>query len=94
MKRFVILMMCMICLVPAGCMRQSITEDEFLLLWQEYLTREFTESFDEAQSFNQRQQILNSVLQEYNVNQKEYYEYLKSKHPDKYTIFVVNPESK
>ncbi len=94
MKRFFVLMMCMVLLVPAGCMRQSITEDEFSLLWQEYLAREFTESFDEEQSSKQRQQIMHSVLQDYKIHPKEFYEYLKSKHPDKYKIFVVNPESK
>ncbi|MFW5770631.1 MAG: hypothetical protein ACOCX9_04270 [Spirochaetota bacterium] len=79
---------CIFCMLILGCAPQNITDDQFTMIWKEYLTREFKESFDEKQSAAQRKNILESVLREYNIQTDTFMAYMKEQHPDKYrTIF-------
>jgi hypothetical protein len=72
-----------------SCYGKKITEKEFSILWQEYLSSEFEESFDEKQSVLQKEKILAGVLSGHGVSMEEYKLYLKEKHVEKYNkIFV------
>lgn len=91
MKKIFILIFSIVLLSFTACIGEKLSEEEFAILWQEYLTREFVESFDEQQSSKQRRKIMDTVLQDYKVSQQAFYNYCKTKHPDKYKLFDVNP---
>lgn len=86
------LILCTLMVISIGCMQQQLSEKEFTLLWREYLTREFIESFDEQQSYHQRKKIMSSILQDFNVNPQTFFNYCKAKHPDKYRLFIIGPK--
>ena len=72
-----------------GCSKKHLDEKEFTVIWQEYLEREFEESFDEKQSVSQREKILSGILSGYNISLNEMKQYMKRYHEDKYNkIFV------
>ncbi len=91
MKKLSALILCITLLSFTACIDEKISEEEFAILWQEYLTREFVESFDEQQSSKQRREIMDTVLQDFKVSPQAFYHYCKTKHPDKFTLFDVNP---
>ncbi len=73
----------------SGCAKKDLTEKEFTVIWQEYLRREFEESFDEKQSTSQREKILTELLSGYKINLEDFKFYMKEKHKDKYNkIFL------
>lgn len=87
MKKYVSAI-CVLLVFIAGCMQQKMNENQFKVVWKEYLTREFRESFDEKQSAAQRKKILDNVLNEYRIPMETFTAYMKENHPDKYrTIF-------
>ena len=87
MRKF-ISMACIFCMLILGCAPQNITDDQFTMIWKEYLTSEFKESFDEKQSAAQRKNILENVLSKYSIQTDTFMAYMKEQHPDKYrTIF-------
>ncbi|MBN2402252.1 MAG: hypothetical protein JXN64_07610 [Spirochaetes bacterium] len=86
-KTMIMLMVAIIAL--SGCSKKSLTEKEFSILWQEYLRREFEESFDEKQSISQREKILAELLSANNFTIEEFKAFMKKNHNDKYNkIFV------
>jgi len=91
MKKIFTLILCIVLVSFTSCVSEKLSEEEFTILWQEYLAREFIESFDEQQSSKQRREIMDTVLQDYKVSQQAFYSYCKTKHPDKYKLFDVNP---
>ncbi len=91
MKKYFSLILCIMLVSFTACIAEKLSHEEFTILWQEYLTREFVESFDEQQSSKQRREIMDTVLQDYKVNKQVFYNYCKTKHPDKYKLFDVNP---
>ncbi|MFH0976508.1 MAG: hypothetical protein V1874_12070 [Spirochaetota bacterium] len=68
----------------SGCSAKPISEKEFKLVWQEYLRREFEESFDEKQSISQREKILTELLSANKINPEEFKAFMKKNHSDKY----------
>ncbi|MEJ5361310.1 MAG: hypothetical protein WHV26_04530 [Spirochaetota bacterium] len=91
MKKVFALTLCIMLGYFTACIGEKLTEEEFTILWQEYLSREFVETFDEQQSSKQRREIMDAVLQDFKVSQQAFYSYCKTKHPDKYKLFDVNP---
>lgn len=81
-KLFLFLLVIIIALT--GCSKKSMTEREFSAIWQEYLRREFEESFDEKQSIAQRGKILNELLSANNFSLEEFKSFMKKNHSDKY----------
>jgi hypothetical protein len=71
-------------IVLSGCGKKSITQNEFTVVWQTYLQREFEESFDEKQSMAQREKIMTKILSEYKINTEVFKEYMKKNHMEKY----------
>lgn len=90
-KFFVCIIGLMICTHFTGCIAERLSEEEFSIIWQEYITREFIESFDEQQSSKQRVEIMNNVLQDFRISARSFYDYCKRKHPDKYKLFDIQP---
>ncbi len=74
----------------AGCGGgNQLTEKEFNIIWQEYMRREFEESFDEKQSISQKEKILSKLLSEYDVPLDSFKQFVKKNHKDKYKkVFV------
>ena len=68
----------------SGCSRPDLTEKEFAVIWQEYLRREFEESFDEKQSIAQREKLFNELLSGTNFTLEELKNFMKKNHSDKY----------
>ncbi|MCX8124533.1 MAG: hypothetical protein N3F66_10270 [Spirochaetes bacterium] len=91
MEKMLHLILCIAMLSFTACIDEKLSQEEFAILWQEYLTREFIESFDEEQSSKQRREIMDAILQDYKVSPQAFYNYCKTKHPDKYALFDVNP---
>lgn len=91
MKKISTLILCIVLVFFTACVAEKLSEEEFTILWQEYLAREFVESFDEQQSSKQRREIMDTVLQDFKVSRQAFYNYCKAKHPDKYKFFDVNP---
>ncbi|HOR94849.1 MAG TPA: hypothetical protein PLZ38_12825 [Spirochaetota bacterium] len=92
MKKIFVPILCIIIMaIATGCLHQQLSEDEFTIIWQEYLKREFVESFDEEQSTMQRREILNSVLKDFSINEQSFYNYCRTKHPDKFRLFDIKP---
>ena len=91
MKKLCALTVYLLILSFAGCIKERLSEDEFSILWQEYIIREFVESFDEEQSSKQRREIMDSVLNDFKVPQQIFYDYLRTKHKEKSKLFDVNP---
>ena len=61
MKKFVLIIMIIVTAL-SGCSKKNLTEKEFAVIWQEYLRREFEESFDEKQSISQREQAADGAV--------------------------------
>ena len=91
MKIYIKVIIYIMLLMITSCVNEKLSKEEFEILWQEYLTREFIESFDEQQSSKQRREIMNGVLQDFNISQQTFYNYCKIKHHDKYKLFDINP---
>ncbi len=72
-------------IVVTGCAKQkTISEKEFSVIWKEYLKREFEESFDEKQSFAQREMILKELLEKYELGLESFKSYMMKEHKEKY----------
>lgn len=94
MKKTIVVLSCVLSTIAvvSGCIGEQLSEQEFKIIWQEYLTREFVESFDEEQSSQQRREILHNVLSDFNISQQAFYYYCQKKHPDKYLLFDIKPQ--
>jgi predicted DsbA family dithiol-disulfide isomerase len=73
-----------------GCSKKEIAKKEFDAVWQDYLKREFEESFDERQSKVQREKILIDILREYKIDFGDFKNYIKREQEDKYKKIFVN----
>jgi hypothetical protein len=89
-KIFIIMIITAIALSSSvSCAGKKLTEKEFSVIWQEYLQKEFEESFDEKQSVLQREKILSGLLSGYGFSTEEFKLFMKENHIDKYNkIFV------
>ncbi len=67
-----------------GCSNKTVSENEFKIIWKEYLQKEFEESFDEKQSTAQREKLLAEILKNYDFNLETFKNYMKKKHENKY----------
>lgn len=83
MKRLMFLALILLTAIP-GCSGKKITEKDFSFIWQEYMRREFEESFDEKQSISQKEKILSALLSEYKIPLSDFREYMKKNHSNKY----------
>lgn len=70
--------------VFVGCAKQPLTDKEFSFIWNEYLSREFSESFDEKQSASQREKLLAEVCKKYSIDPSSVRDYMKTNQSDKY----------
>ena len=84
------LVMVMIMLSVSGCTKKEISKKEFDAIWQDYLRREFEESFDEKQSTAQREKIFTDVLKEYRIDLEAFKIYMKKEQEDKYKKIFLN----
>lgn len=82
MKKIIIIIIGL--MILSGCAKKEITEKEYAVIWQEYLRREFEESFDEKQSIFQREKILTELLSGYKINLNEFKSFMKKNHNDKF----------
>jgi hypothetical protein len=73
----------------AGCAKKALTEREFSVIWQEYLQKEFEESFDEKQSMAQKEKILGQVLSRYRIKLEEFKSYMEKNHNDKFKKLFI-----
>ncbi|HEY1405434.1 MAG TPA: hypothetical protein VF857_02385 [Spirochaetota bacterium] len=86
MKKIVLFSLCVLLAIPfAGCSSHKMSEAEYAVVWQNYLSRCFEESFDEKQSNAQKQKILAESVKRYGLDYPEFVRYLKKNHPDQYT---------
>ena len=60
MRKFILILA--VLLFFSGCSGKKVSEKEFKDIWKEYIKTEFEESFDEAQSDFQREQILKKII--------------------------------
>ncbi len=79
-----ILISILISSLAIGCSQKRLTEKEFKIIWQEYITSEFIEGFDEKQSTFQREQILKKVVSKYSLDITRFKAYMREYHKDKY----------
>ena len=84
------LIMVMIMLSAAGCSKKDVSKKEFEVIWQDYLKREFEESFDERQSTAQREKIFIKILKEYKIDLETFKSYMKKEQEDKYKKIFLN----
>lgn len=84
------LIMVLIMLSVSGCTKKEISKKEFDAVWQDYLKKEFEESFDEKQSKAQREKILVDVLKEYKIDLEAFKIYMKKEQEDKYKKIFLN----
>ena len=84
------LVMVMIMLSVSGCTKKEISKKEFDAIWQDYIRREFEESFDEKQSTAQREKIFTDVLKEYRIDLEAFKIYMKKEQEDKYKKIFLN----
>jgi hypothetical protein len=80
----VVLIIIIVVTALSGCSKKNLTEKEFAVIWQEYLSREFEESFDEKQSISQREKILSELLSANKFSLEEFKSFMKKNHNDKY----------
>jgi hypothetical protein len=80
----ILLILTIITIALPGCSKKNMTEKEFAIIWQEYLRREFEESFDEKQSIAQREKILMELLSTNNFTLEQLKSFMKKNHNDKY----------
>ncbi|HDP80412.1 MAG TPA: hypothetical protein ENN21_06170 [Spirochaetes bacterium] len=88
MKRFTVILFVLALL--GGCAKKAISEREFQLIWEEYLRREFEESFDETQSIAQREKIFSEIVSPSGIDVNELKLYMKNNHADKYNKVFLN----
>jgi hypothetical protein len=85
MKKVALIILCVLpSLVFAGCSSHKVTEPEFKIVWQAYLSKEFEESFDERQSQAQKQKLLEEIVVESTLDYNEFILFMKKNHPEKY----------
>ncbi len=84
MKKMCIIIPALLLLLQ-GCAAQPMTEKDFKIIWNEYLQREFEESFDEKQSISQREKIFEGITSKYNISLEELKHYMQKNHPEKYS---------
>ncbi len=82
--KIICLILVVFLITVTGCTKRTISENEFAQIWQEYLKKEFEESFDEKQSTSQREKLLEDVLKNYELRLEEFKEYIMKEHNDKY----------
>ena len=88
MKRLLFTALILLSVLP-GCSQKKITGRDFTFIWQEYMRREFEESFDEKQSIAQKEKILSGLLSEFKISLNDFKEYMKKNHNDKYKkVFI------
>jgi hypothetical protein len=83
MKKIIFVLIALAMVLP-GCSKKNITEKEFAVIWQEYLRREFEESFDEKQSIAQREKIFTELLSANNFTLEDFKSFMKKNHGDKF----------
>jgi predicted DsbA family dithiol-disulfide isomerase len=84
------LILIIVMLSVSGCAKKEISKKEFEAVWQNYLKREFEESFDEKQSTVQREKILIEVLKEYKLDLEAFKTYMKKEQEEKYKKIFLN----
>ena len=78
-----------ISLLIAGCSTKKFSENEFQIVWEKYIQKEFEESFDEKQSIAQRERIIQEILSNFQVDIEEFKTYMMKNHEEKYKkIFI------
>lgn len=88
MKRLLFIALILLIVIP-GCSQKKISERDFTFIWQEYMQREFEESFDEKQSTAQKEKILKELLSKYKIPLDGFKEYMEKNHNEKYkNIFI------
>jgi hypothetical protein len=68
-----------------GCGGHSVSEAEFRVVWQYYLSREFEENFDEQQSRAQKEKTLRETVAKTGLDYNDFVRFMKQNHPDKYS---------
>ena len=71
--------------VLCGCGQNALSEKEYGILMQKYLSGEFEESFDEKLSSGQKEKILREAAQIYKADYSSLVEYMRKNHPDTYS---------
>jgi hypothetical protein len=74
----------------SGCARSSMTEKDFTMVWDEFLKREFEESFDEKQSISQREKLMREISSQFSIRYNDLRTYMMKNHPDKYGKVFLN----
>ncbi|MBN2040573.1 MAG: hypothetical protein JW864_11045 [Spirochaetes bacterium] len=88
MKKVLLVALALLAFIP-GCSQKKITEREFSVIWEEYMRREFEESFDEKQSLAQKEKVMSEILSRVRIPVEDFKEYMKNNHNDKYKkVFI------
>ena len=85
MKKTVIILFCMmIGFSFAGCGDRPVSDAQFRVVWNEYLSRSFERSFEKKMSAEEKRALLEKTVSECKVDYVRFVEYLKLKEPDIY----------
>jgi hypothetical protein len=76
--------------VFTSCVKQPVNEKIFTAIWNEYVQKEFEESFDEKQSISQREKIFKDIASKSSINLEDLKQYMQKKHADKYKKIFLN----
>ncbi|MGL4368979.1 MAG: hypothetical protein ACRCUT_04810 [Spirochaetota bacterium] len=68
-----------------GCGQSSFSEGEYRIIMQDYLSKEFEESFDEKLSTMQKEKILKETAHKYKADYISFIGYMQKNHPDTYS---------
>ena len=76
-------------LIFTGCSQKSLNKNNYQMLWNDYIQREFEESFVKEQSSDQRKKIIEDLATQYGYSLENVKSYMKKNHADKYSkIFI------
>lgn len=90
MMRSTVLAILFVFTVFTSCAKQPVNEKIFAVIWNEYVQKEFEESFDEKQSISQREKIFKDIASKSSVNFEDLKLYMQKKHADKYNKIFLN----
>ena len=69
-------------LLISGCRQSSISETEYVAIWQMYSCQEFEEGFFEKLSMEQKNKILRDVIQKTKIDLSAFAAYMNEHHPN------------
>ncbi|HNU90258.1 MAG TPA: hypothetical protein PKO25_00105 [Spirochaetota bacterium] len=88
MKRLYLLLLCALFSLQA-CRTRPIDENIFRGVWNDYLQREFEESFDERQSMSQRETLLREAAAVHGVDYEALKRYMAAEQKEKYDMIFI-----